>query len=100
MKMRNISCLKDKVHGCILWCEELGCLENKANSVFLFTQSRDELCAKISLPLLLSLFPGNINIISILDQGKGTTSLKENISLSSPLRTQENFCGEWGKPGT
>lgn len=49
--------------------------------IFIYRQSRDELCAKASLPLLLSLFPGNINIISILDQGKGSTSLKATHRL-------------------
>lgn len=50
----------------------------------IYRQSRDELCAKVSLPFLLSLFPGNINIISILDQGNGTTSLKATHKLVQP----------------
>lgn len=52
--------------------------------IFIYRQSRGELCAKASLPLLLSLFPGNINIISILDQGKGTTSLQTTHNLVWP----------------
>lgn len=52
--------------------------------IFIYRQSRDELCAKASLPFLLSLFPGNINIISILDQGNGTTSLRATHKLVQP----------------
>lgn len=66
MKMKNISCLKDKVCGCIPWAEELGCLENKANSIFLFTDSPEMnsvlrlhyhySCLSSQATLILSLF--------------------------------------------
>lgn len=98
MKMRNVSCFKDKVHGHILWAEELGCLENKANSTFLFTDSPEVnsvlrlhyhyYCLSSQATLILSLF---------LIKEREQPHYRQHTILLSPLRTWKNFSAEWGK---